>query len=82
MWPVRTRGEPPSGKRRKIVFSVKRVDVAGRQPNRYFNGDGHGIVGEHEALERLVPHAIVSNRGDDEPGSAGREVLFFSTTIR
>ena len=32
------------------ILDFKRVDIAGRQPNRNFNGDRYRVVGEHEAL--------------------------------
>jgi len=32
------------------ILDFKRVDIAGRQPNRNLNGNRYRVVGEHEAL--------------------------------
>jgi ParB family transcriptional regulator, chromosome partitioning protein len=47
----------------------------GREPNRHLDGNRGAVVGEHEALEGLVPQAVVPYRRDNQPGHAGCEVL-------
>ena len=45
------------------------------QPYRYLNGEGHGIVCEHEALKRLMAEFVIADRRNDERSSIGRCVL-------
>ncbi len=40
-----------------VVAIIRKV--SGREIDRYFHGDGHRIVDEHEALERFMPHTVV-----------------------
>jgi hypothetical protein len=63
------------GHERDAVLALQLGDRFGCEPNWHFDGKRGAVVGEHEALERLVPKAVVPHRRDDEPGHAGREVL-------
>ena len=65
----------PSGSRR-MPCSISSASISAAEPDRNFDGDRDAVVGEHEALQRLVPQAVVPHRRDDERGRAGREVLF------
>ena len=49
----RTLGDKPDA-----VVAFKRGDVGTRQPGRHLNRHRHGIIGEHEALQRLVPPSV------------------------
>ena len=76
MWPVMTRSffadfwseaNPPS--------RLDGSDVGLAEPYRNFDGEGDGIVREHEALKRLVAQLVIADRRDDERGGFGRCVL-------
>ncbi len=72
-------GEAPRrafGQEHNPVLALKLGDGIPREPNRHFDSERRCVVGEHEALERLVPQAVVADRRNDEPGHASREVLF------
>jgi hypothetical protein len=41
------------------VFALKLGDRFWREPNRHLDGERGAVVGEHEALKRLVPKAVI-----------------------
>jgi hypothetical protein len=63
-------------KKANAVLHFKRINVGGRQPDRYLHGYGHTVVGEHEALQGFVPQAVVADGRQNKRGGTGREVLF------
>ena len=58
------------------VFSLEPCDVLFGEPNRDLDRNRHAIVGEHEALERLMTQLIVADRRNYQRGRSGRRVLF------
>ncbi len=57
------------------VLAFELQDLGRRQPDRNFDRECRRIVRQHEALERLVPEAIIANGRDNERGNAGRKIL-------
>jgi hypothetical protein len=37
-------------KQANAVLDFKRINIGGRQPDRYLHRNGHAVIGEHEAL--------------------------------
>ena len=56
-------------------------DILTGQVHRNFNGDRHGVVEEHEALQCLMPFLVVRRRGQRQRRQA-RRVIFFSRDAR
>src|SRR5579862_9340946 len=76
MWPVMVRSavrELRSKANSPPRFDGSDIGLA--KPNRDFNGERHGIVCEHEALERFVSQLIIPDRRNDERGGFGRCIL-------
>jgi hypothetical protein len=68
-------GRRALGQKPDAVVTLKHGDLGARQPDRHLDRDCHGIIGEHEALQRFVPPVIVADGRDDECCRAGGEVF-------
>jgi hypothetical protein len=53
------------------VLALDGRDIVGLRPDGDFDGDGHGVVGEHEALQLFMPQLVIADRGDDEDVGIG-----------
>ena len=76
MWPVIVRGYTHPRRELDTVLVLEGGDIGLREPDRDLDRDGHAVVGEHEALQRLVPQFVVADGRDDERGRVGGGVLF------
>jgi hypothetical protein len=66
------------GRKFDRVFSLDRLDVGLREPDRDLDGERHAVVSEHEALERLVTQLVVADGRNDKGGRLGRRVFLAS----
>ena len=64
---LRSKPNPPPG--------FDSGDVGLTKPDRDLNGERHGIVCQHKALERFVAQLIVPNRRNDERSGFGGCIL-------
>jgi len=69
----RVRSEPVA--QLNPVVPLQGSDIARREPDRYLDGERHGIVREHEALQGLVTSVIVPYRRDHKLRQARGEIL-------
>ena len=57
-------------------MALKCCDVGPRQPDRHFDSDRHGVIGEHEALQLFVAQIVVADGGNDDSGALSSFYVF------
>ena len=60
------------------MLGFERLNVICGEPNRNFNRNRHAIVGEHEALKLRMALVVGADRGNDECGRFGCDVLLLN----
>ena len=58
------------------MLALECPDVGRCEPDGHLDGEGHGVVRQHEALQGLVPTVVVPYRRDHELCKPRGEVLF------